>query len=430
MFAEQGKTLVIRSWSRFAPLMIVLVLLVGGAASVGWFSAWLTARADQDSFPPAVALSKDRQAEDETSAVASPCANSLAQLAVCVAANQRALEIMQASHLEAFTIVQDVRTGALVAFAASQPSSLDVATPVLPLSVSKLLLAASWWDNAQPNSSFDSYRGAEDKRSLAERRVSVHEMLVRGSDKAAMEMAIALRRAVGTDTVLKDLKRYGFGQRSDALRDDKFWAELAPRWANRLVSSAAHASLTRETKDSEWADTLSIGERNMMVTGLHISRFLQAVGNGGVMLSPAAREERSRDRRHEQSAGAGGRSILLKDSLRVMQDRTAIRLQAAMRDAVQRGSAKSIARSLSGTGWQIGGKTGTSGPAPIGPQSDGWFAGLIFDAQGKARFTVATFVRHGGMGGGNAAKISAELARYIIGNNAQGNLQDRAVPHE
>jgi hypothetical protein len=50
-----------------------------------------------------------------------------------------------------------------------------------------------------------------------------------------------------------------------------------------------------------------------------------------------------------------------------------------------------------------------------GSQLDGWFAGLIFDSQGEARFTVATFVRHGGTGGGNAAKISAELARYIIG---------------
>jgi hypothetical protein len=39
---------------------------------------------------------------------------------------------------------------------------------------------------------------------------------------------------------------------------------------------------------------------------------------------------------------------------------------------------------------------------------------LIFDSQGKARFTVATFVRSGGYGGEKAAKISAELALYLI----------------
>jgi Penicillin binding protein transpeptidase domain len=414
------------TWSLSAPLTITLLLLAGGAAIVARFSPWLAARTEHAGSPTAAALSKERQAEDKTNAEASPCANSLSQFAVCVAANQHALEIMNASHLEAFTIVQDVRTGALVAFAASRPSSLDVTTPVLPLSVSKLLLAASWWDNAQPDSSFDSYRGTEDKRSPATRRVSVHEMLVGGSDKAALEMAIVLRRAVGTDTVLKDLKRYGFGRRSEALRDDRFWAELAPVWATRLVPSHAHSSLTRATKDSEWARTLSIGETNLMGTGLHISRFLQAVGNGGIMLSPAAREELPSDRRQEQSGAADGRSISLRNfvgsPIRVMQDSTSVRLQAAMRDTVQRGSAKSIANSLTGTGWSIGGKTGTSGPAPIGPQSDGWFAGLIFDEHRKARFTVATFVRRGGLGGGNAARISAELARFIIGNNAQSRI--------
>ncbi len=103
-----------------------------------------------------------------------------------------------------------------------------------------------------------------------------------------------------------------------------------------------------------------------------------------------------------------------------MQKSTALRLQSAMRDTVQRGTARSIAKALESTGWQIGGKTGSGpGPMPIGPQSDGWFAGLIFDSQGKARFEIATFVRHGGPGGGNAAKVSAELTRYIIGETVR-----------
>ena len=99
-----------------------------------------------------------------------------------------------------------------------------------------------------------------------------------------------------------------------------------------------------------------------------------------------------------------------------MQESTSLRLQAAMRDTVQRGTAKSIAKALEDIGWQIGGKTG-SGTAllPKGAQVDGWFAGLIFDSQGKARFTVATFVRSRGYGGENAAKISVKLARHIIG---------------
>src|SRR4030095_10952007 len=82
-------------------------------------------------------------------------------------------------------------------------------------------------------------------------------------------------------------------------------------------------------------------------------------------------------------------------SNRVMESQTARKLQAAMRDVVQRGTAKSIANVLAGTGWQIGGKTGSGLGAPVGPQSDGWFAGLIFDPRGKARFTVAAFWTRG-----------------------------------
>jgi len=46
-------------------------------------------------------------------------------------------------------------------------------------------------------------------------------------------------------------------------------------------------------------------------------------------------------------------------------------------------------------------------------RQDGRFAGLVFDRQGKARYTVATFVRRGGRGGRNAAEISAQLARFL-----------------
>ncbi|MEW6735389.1 MAG: penicillin-binding transpeptidase domain-containing protein [Acidobacteriota bacterium] len=380
-------------------LVAIVALLVIGAGNFTLFSSCAMVSRVENSLT------------NNTDLAVSPCANALAQHAVCVAANKQALEIMNANQLEAITVVQDVATGALVAFAASQPSKLDVNTPVLPLSLCKLLLCASWWDNQQPNSSFNSTKGTAKAKNPAYRsRVSVHEILVGGSDSAGRQMAIALRKAVGTKAMLKDFKRYGFAERSDLPRNDTFWGELATTWETRLIPTSAYISLSDETKDMEWADTLSIGETNMSVTALHISRFLQAVGNNGVMLTPVAREEQPTSSIKKSQVS----HKQLKNSTRIMQQSTALRLQSAMRDTVQRGTAKSIANALKDTGWQIGGKTGTGpGPMPIGPQSDGWFAGLIFDSQGKARFTIATFVKHGGPGGGNAAKISVELARYI-----------------
>ena len=103
---------------------------------------------------------------------------------------------------------------------------------------------------------------------------------------------------------------------------------------------------------------------------------------------------------------------------RIMSEETALKLQKLMRATVEYGSAKASAPILAPTGWTMGGKTGT-GPQPgtneAGPASDGCFVGLIFDPQLRARFTVVTFVSHGGFGGGNAARISAELGRWFAG---------------
>jgi hypothetical protein len=347
----------------------------------------------------------------------SPCARAMAQGAFCEAANKRAIELMNARGLEAATLVLNAQTARwshsrrrrrqiLVARASSYFELLNVTTPVLPLSLTKLFLAASWWDRGLPDSSFDCVRSSAPEKTEP---MTIPEMIVIGCDLPAKQMAIALRKKIGAEAVLADLKRFGFGPHSKSSRDDSFWAQLAPEWRDILVPAASYTLLSAKTKDSEWADTLSLGETNFVVTVLHISRFLQAVGNKGMLLPSVARKEVSGADTSVANAAAISR--------RLMKEDTAARLQTAMRDVVERGSAQAIVHVLDGTGWQIGGKTGTGpGPAPIGPQSDGWFAGLVFDPQGRPRFTVATFVRHGGRGGENAAMISAQLARYLIEN--------------
>jgi len=328
---------------------------------------------------------------------AGPCAKEIANGLVCEAANRRALELMQVARLDAITVVQNTSTGALVAFAAADPHKFDVSTPLPPLSVVKLMLAACWWDHGLPEN--PEFQDAP--------RLSIHEGIVTGSDNFGRRMAAVLRKSIGTEQVLADFNRYGFPSQQMILeptREGTFWAQ-PPQWQMRLIPALAYTSLTTTTPDRDWEDTLSIAEARFTVTALHLSRFLQAVGNDGVMLPPTARIEPAKQR---------------SKSTRIMKSQTARKLQAAMRDVVQRGTAKSSANILADTGWQIGGKTGSGFGAPIGPQSDGWFAGLIFDPRGKARFTVATFVRRGGPGGGNAARISAQLARYLIGKDGPG----------
>jgi hypothetical protein len=113
---------------------------------------------------------------------ASGCKDALAQHAVCEPANTLAIDAMKTGHLEAVSVMQDVSSGFLVVFAASQPSKLDVSTQVLPLSLSKVFLAACWWDRGQPDLL---------ENTLSAKSVDIHEMLVGGSDSSARQVALA-----------------------------------------------------------------------------------------------------------------------------------------------------------------------------------------------------------------------------------------------
>lgn len=324
---------------------------------------------------------------------ASDCRQALAQHAVCETANSVAIHAMRQANVDAVIVMQDVSSGALVVFAASAPSRLDVSTAVLPLSLSKVFLAASWWDHKQPDF-FQSPGSGES--------IDVHEMLVGGSDSAGRQLALALRKAIGTETVLSDLQRYGFNR-----DEESFWAEVRPQWKKRLAPQVAYSELAT-LDDAQWASALSIGESNMVITALHVSRFFQAVGNRGLLCAPVARRITKTSK-----SGADGDCI---GSTRIVQEETAGKLISALTDTVKRGSAKRISAALHHIGWTLGGKTGTGGRAgaPLTAQ-DGWFAGLIFDQDGKPRYTVATFVRRGGLGSGHAADISVQVARYLAG---------------
>ena len=233
-------------------------------------------------------------------------------------------------------LVTEVATGAVVA---SAGVGRDVAAPVLPLSVIKLCLAALWWEHDRGDGDF-AYRG---------RRVTVHDVLVDGWDHPGEEMAIELRRTLGAQAMLAELRGYGLG---------------------------ARLTLPADADDARWGSALSIGEHDVVVTLPIVAGFLRAIGGGTSLLRPETRQ----------------------------------RLQSAMRGAVEQGTAKSAGARLGAIDWRLGGKTGT-GPFGAEPH-DGWFAGLIFE-RGAPRYTVAVYVERHGPGGGVAAGIAAEIVRLL-----------------
>jgi hypothetical protein len=240
-------------------------------------------------------------------------------LALAVAVSPSSL--LQKEKVNGIVAVVDVRNGELVAAA----GNID-GERVLPLSLLKVVLAASALEHGVDG--------------------GVQEMLVASSDDAARALAVQLRKVASSQAVLTDVRRYGL-----------------------------RISLPEEASDAEWAETFSLGEKNVMVTALEMAKFFRLVGS---------------------------------DTARMLNDSTKLRLRQALLEVVQRGTAKEIrGRVVNG---KIGGKTG-SGP---GPGTDGWFAGLIFGADGQPRFAFATYVRKGDPGGGTAARISADLANSLL----------------
>jgi hypothetical protein len=120
------------------------------------------------------------------------CERAMVQGAVCEAANKRVIELMNVRGLEAATAVMDVQTGALVTFASTPESNanptgvepLTVTTPILPLSLTKLFLAAAWWDRGLPESSFDCIRSAAPEKTEP---MTIPEMIVIGCDLPAKQ---------------------------------------------------------------------------------------------------------------------------------------------------------------------------------------------------------------------------------------------------
>jgi hypothetical protein len=344
-----------------------------------------------------------------------PCdVNPSSASTVCEAANRTAAELLARTGVGGAVVVQDVRTGALVSYAAApgREREADVMSAALPASVWKLLLAALWWDAGLGDrdvpcparlmvdgATFTS-AGAGDAGPIR----APAEMLVRSCNTAAAGMAVQLRGALGPRALLDGYRRFGLsmvadGDAAPSGPDTAFWAGASADWRKRMSPAPALVRIGEDDAPETWA-RMALGAARVQVSPLHVSRFLQAVGNDGVMLAPTA------DR------ATAERPL---DGRRVMQPRTALRLRGAMLDVVERGTASAVRPLLAGSAWRLGGKTGTA-PRRGAAKPDGWFAGLVFDPSGAPRYTVVAYLRGGGSGGGEPARVAAGMTRFLAGS--------------
>lgn len=336
-------------------------------------------------------------------------------LTLCRGATARAWELLREAGLPGAVVVQDVSTGALVAYASTggpDDPPLGLQEYAAPGSVWKLALAALWWDSGLP----DREMGCQSSIQVTPRAV-IHnsegfsiprvqapaEMLIYSCNTTAVQMALDMREQLGETAFQDAFRRFGVepyapGEAPQGFERD-FWRTSSDGWRERMSPRPARVRLTAETSRQEWAQ-LAIGQGPIDVTPIHLSRFVAAIGNGGVMMDPTIEQELA---------------ARPPDGRRVMSEETAQKLMAAMRAVVDYGTARSTAPVLEGLEWDLAGKTGT---AQVARGADnGWFAGLILDPEGRPRYSVVTFLVGGGPGGRLPARIAAGMTRYFATAN-------------
>ena len=342
-------------------------------------------------------------------------------LTLCRGATGRAWELLRETGREGAVVVQDVSTGALVAYASTggpDDPPLGLQEYAAPGSIWKLALAALWWESGVP----DQDMGCQSEIQVTPRSV-IHnsegfsiprvnaptEMLVYSCNTTAVRMALDLRERLG-ETAFQDAYRsfgvepYAAGEAPTGFQLD-FWRTDSDAWRRRMSPRTARVRLSAETNTQEWAQ-LAIGQGPIDVTPIHVARFVAAIGNGGVMVDPtieaALAEEAARGRR-------------------VMSRETAGKLLGAMVRVVDHGTARSTAPILEGLTWDMAGKTGTAQVARAA--DNGWFAGLILDPEGRPRYSVVAFLVGGGPGGRMPAAIGAGMTRHFA-TEAGGVLEE------
>lgn len=338
------------------------------------------------------------------------------RLTLCAPATMEAYRLLSGTRLNGTVIVQDVHTGALVAYAATGTASqtpFGIKRYALPGSVFKLALSALWWDAGIP----DQQMPCPSEVKVSDHSPAIHNfesheypslevptgMLIVSCNTEAIMMSMYLRQRIGPEAYTDGLRRLGFAVYTDkpprAPLD--FWNSDNDRWKQRMSPPAARIRVAKRFDAFEWAQ-MSIGQGPVDVTPIFISRFVSAIGNDGVMLPVTLEHDRLND---------------VGDGRRVMQASTAAKLQSAMLQVVQKGTAQRAVPILQGTGWNMGGKTGTA-DVRRGHIPDGWFAGLMFGPDGKAKYSVVVYLQNGGQGGHSAAPVAALMTRWMAQQTA------------
>lgn len=338
------------------------------------------------------------------------------RLTVCSDLTANAWELLRQTRRPGAVVMQDVATGEVVAYAATgdaddAPYGIKRYAP--PGSVFKLALVALWYEAGMPDDipipcppSIQVTPRARIQNAGGRGLGTVigpRGMLIPSCNTAAIWMALRMRDEIGAARFVEAYQRYGFETyEKTAPRDSVpgFWATDSEAWAERMSPPVSRVRISENTGRAEWAQ-LSIGQGPIDATVIGISRFMQAIGNGGMMLPPRIEAEVEAD----------------VEARRIMPAEVAGKLMTDLVAIVHEGTGRAALQYLQGTGWNLGGKTGTA-QLP-GRDDDGWFAGVMVGPDQRPKYTVVVYLTGGGPGSGMPVHVAGSLTRAAATREAR-----------
>ena len=347
------------------------------------------------------------------------------QLTLCADATREAYGLLQKTGFNGVVVMQDVKNGAVVAYTSTgtaEQAPLGIKRYTLPGSVFKLALSALWWDSGMG----DRYMPCPASIQVGNRRIRNFEskeypsmeiprrMLVVSCNTQAIAMAFQMRNELGEEKFADAYRRYGFIPYSgDAPQEApaRFWNTASERWTERMTPPPNRVLFRKKFNPFDWAQ-MAMGPGPVDVTPIAVSRFIQAIGNNGVMLPVTLEQDALRE---------------VPEGSEVMKPATARKLQRAMLEVVDTGTAVSVKPALAKLTWDMGGKTGTA-DIRRGQRPDGWFAGLIHGADGQPRYTIVVYLQQAGQGGRAPAGVAAAMTRFMaLRADGQGAIRPPRV---
>jgi cell division protein FtsI/penicillin-binding protein 2 len=347
------------------------------------------------------------------------------QLTLCGDATRQAYGLLKQTGFPGVVVMQDVKNGAVVAYTSTgtaEQAPLGIKRYTLPGSVFKLALSALWWDSGMG----DRWMACPEYIQVGNRKIRNFEskayppmeiprrMLVVSCNTQAIAMAFQMREQLGEQAFADAYRRYGFIPYSGDGEQEKaapFWNTSSERWAKRMTPPQNRVLFRTKFNPFDWAQ-MAIGQGPVDVTPIAVSRFIQAIGNRGVMLEPTFEQDRLDD---------------APEGREVMKPATAQKLQRAMLQVVDTGTAVSVKPVLKNLTWDMGGKTGTV-DIRRGQRPDGWFAGLIHGPDGQPRYTIVVYLQQAGQGGRAPAGVAAAMTRFMaLRADGQGAIRRAPV---